>query len=307
MRGVVFHVISCIFESGSVGARRSGKCADPVPIGSLAVRRPTVRLVTKLQMIGGGKMAEALLGGMVAKGWATTADLHVVEPVPSRRAELAGALPGISVGDEPVAGIDAVIAVKPDVVPAVLPALADAAVQRVLSIAAGVRIDAIEAGLGAATVVVRCMPNTPALVGQGAAAIAGGTAATGDDLEWASEILSSVGTVVTVAEADLDAVTGLSGSGPAYVFNLAEALIAAGIAEGLDPDIADSLTRQTLLGAATLLSESGIDPAELRSNVTSPGGTTAAGLAVFAEADLAGLVGQVVRAATERSRELGAG
>ncbi len=110
---------------------------------------------------------------------------------------------------------------------------------------------------------------------------------------------------MTVDEADLDAVTGLSGSGPAYVFHLAEALIAAGIAEGLDPEVADSLTRQTLLGAATLLSESGEDPAVLRADVTSPGGTTAAGLAVFAEADLVALVARVVRAATERSRELG--
>jgi pyrroline-5-carboxylate reductase len=150
------------------------------------------------------------------------------------------------------------------------------------------------------------MPNTPALVGQGAAAIAGGVHADDADLEWASSILSAVGLVVTVDEADLDAVTGLSGSGPAYVFHLAEALIAAGIAEGLAPDTADALARQTLLGAATLLSESGEDPAVLRTNVTSKGGTTAAGLAVFAEADFVGLVADVVRAATDRSRELGA-
>jgi pyrroline-5-carboxylate reductase len=196
--------------------------------------------------------------------------------------------------------------VKPDVVPAILPGLADAGVRRVLSIAAGVRTGAIEAGLGAGAVVVRCMPNTPALVGQGAAAVAAGSHASTDDLDWAAGILSAVGLVVTVDEPELDAVTGLSGSGPAYVFLLAEGLIAAGIAEGLEPETADALARQTLLGAATLLSRSGEDPAVLRTNVTSKGGTTAAGLAVFAEAGFLDLVADVVTAAAERSRELGA-
>ena len=259
----------------------------------------------KLQMIGGGKVAEALLGGLVDCGWAPAEELHVVEPAPQRRALLKAVHPSISIGTEPVARTDAVIAVKPDVVAAVLPGLAKAEVTRVLSVAAGVRTEVIEAQLPAGTKVVRCMPNTPALVGKGAAAIAKGAAAGPDDLDWAAGILAAVGIVEIVDETDLDAVTGLSGSGPAYVFHLAEALRAAGIAEGLAPEVADALTRQTLLGAATLLSESGEDPAVLRSNVTSPGGTTAAGLAVFAEADLIELVGRVVRAATERSRELG--
>jgi pyrroline-5-carboxylate reductase len=256
-------------------------------------------------MIGGGKMAEALLGGLIEKGWAAAEELHVVEPVEARRTELTAALPGLSIGDAPIDGVDAVIAVKPDIVAAVLPALAAADVSRVVSIAAGVRVAAIEAGLGAGSTVVRCMPNTPALVGRGAAAIAGGKNVTDDDLDWAAGILSAVGMVVSVTEVELDAVTGLSGSGPAYVFHLAEGLIAAGIAEGLAPDVADALVRQTLLGAATLLVESGEDPAVLRADVTSPGGTTAAGLAVFADADLVGLVGRVVAAATARSRELG--
>ncbi len=256
-------------------------------------------------MIGGGKMAEALLGGLIETRWARADELHVVEPADDRRAELAVRLPGLSIGDEPLDEIDAVIAVKPDIVPLVFPALVAARVPRVLSIAAGVRTATIEAGLGAGPAVVRCMPNTPALVGRGAAAIAGGTAATDDDLAWAAAILSAVGTVVTVTEPELDAVTGLSGSGPAYVFHLAEGLVTAGIAEGLAPDVADALVRQTLLGAATLLVESGEDPAVLRANVTSPGGTTAAGLAVFADDDLIGLVGRVVAAATARSRELG--
>ena len=215
------------------------------------------------------------------------------------------AAPGVSVSSEPVSGTAAVIAVKSDVVAEVLPGLAAAGTPRVLSIAAGVRTGAIEAGLPAGTPVVRAMPNTPALVGEGAAAIAPGSAATPDDLAWARGILEAVGTVVVVEEADLDAVTGLSGSGPAYLFRLAEALRAAGVAQGLDPATADALTRQTLLGAATLLAESGEDPGRLRENVSSPGGTTVAGLAVLDEADLMDLIDRVVDAATRRSRELG--
>ena len=259
----------------------------------------------KLQMIGGGKMAEALLGGLIRDGWAAVDAIHVVEPADERRVVLTGVHPGLSVGDAPIDGVDAVIAVKPNIVDAVLPGLRAAGVKRVLSIAAGITTAAIEAGLPAGTAVVRCMPNTPALVGEGMAAIAAGRAAADADLDWAASILSAVGRVVTVAEADLDAVTGVSGSGPAYVFHLAEALTAAGIAEGLTPEVADTLTRQTLLGAATLLSESGEDPARLRINVTSPNGTTQAGLEVFAANDFTGLVAAVVGAAAARSRELG--
>lgn len=268
---------------------------------------PGVNDSIRLQIIGGGKMAEALVGGLVANGWAPADGLHVVEPVDERRVELAAAVPGLRVGAAPVEAADVVIAVKPDIVPAALDGLAGTGVRRLVSIAAGVRCAAMEARLPEGTAVVRCMPNTPALVGQGAAGIAAGRAATADDLDWAASILGAVGTVVVVEEAELDAVTGLSGSGPAYVFHLAEALIAAGVAEGLDPATADALARQTLLGAATLLSETGEDPAVLRRNVTSPNGTTQAGLEVFAEADLMDLVARVVAAATERSRELGGG
>ena len=261
--------------------------------------------MARLQVIGGGKMGEALLVGLVASGWAEPGDLHVVEPDSARQEAVAVAAPGVWVSGRPDPGSDAVIAVKPDVVAAVLPALAAAGVGRVLSIAAGVRTDAIEAGLPAGTPVVRAMPNTPALVGKGAAAIAPGSAASPEDLDWARGILEAVGTVAVVSEADLDAVTGLSGSGPAYLFRLAEALRAAGTAQGLDSATADALTRQTLLGAATLLAESGEDPGRLRENVTSPGGTTAAGLAVLDDADFMGLIDRVVDAATKRSRELG--
>jgi pyrroline-5-carboxylate reductase len=165
----------------------------------------------------------------------------------------------------------------------------------------------MEAILGDDVPVVRVMPNTPSLVGEGAAAVAGGKAATDDDLGWASGILSAVGEVVVVDEDLLDAVTGLSGSGPAYVFLLAEALMDAGEAEGLPRDVAVALTEQTLLGAATLLRRSEESASKLRENVTSAGGTTAAGLAVFEAGDFRSMVRDVVAAATERSRQLGAG
>ena len=272
---------------------------------SLPARPLSMSGMARLQLIGGGKMGEALLAGLVASGWAQPGDLHVVEPDAARRDAIDAAAPGVSVSSNPIAGTDAVIAVKPDVVAAVVPALAAAGATRVLSIAAGVRTGAIEASLPAGTPVVRAMPNTPALVGQGAAAIAPGAAATSGDLEWARGILEAVGTVVAVDESDLDAVTGLSGSGPAYVFRLAEALRAAGIEQGLDATVADALVRQTLLGASTLLASSGEDPGRLRENVTSPGGTTAAGLAELDDGDFMDLIDRVVDAATRRSRELG--
>jgi len=262
-------------------------------------------VATRLQVIGGGKMGEALLGGLVADGWATPGELHVVEPDEDRRRVLADAVAGISCGEAPVADVDTLVAVKPHVVVDVCHELATLGVPRVLSIAAGGRTEAMEAGLGDDVPVVRVMPNTPALVGQGAAAVAGGRAATAADLEWATGILSAVGEVVVVEEALLDAVTGLSGSGPAYLFLLAEALIDAGEAEGLPRDVAVALTEQTLLGAATLLCRSDDPPATLRENVTSEGGTTAAGLAVFEAGGFRDLVRGVVAAATERSRELG--
>ncbi len=252
-------------------------------------------------------MGEALLGGLVADGWAAAGDLHVAEPDPARRDALLDAVPGLSVGPDPVGGVDTLVAVKPDVVPAVCEALAGLGTTRVLSIAAGVRLATFESILGAGVPVVRAMPNTPSLVGAGAAAIAPGAAAGPDDLDWAAGILSAVGTVQVVDESLLDAVTGLSGSGPAYVFLLAEALMDAGEAAGLPRDTAVALTEQTLLGAATLLRQSDDPPSTLRQNVTSKGGTTAAGLAVFEEGGFRDLVRDVVATAAERSRELGGG
>lgn len=260
--------------------------------------------MTDLVVVGGGKMGEALVGGLVGGGGWAVADITVVEPHGPRAEELARVFPGLTVVAEPVGAPAAIVAVKPQHVAAVCEALGALGVARVLSIAAGVRLATMEAVLPVGTAVVRAMPNTPALVGAGAAAIAAGAAAGPDDLAWAESILGSVGTVVRVSEAQLDAVTGLSGSGPAYVFLVAEALIDAGVLEGLPREVAAELVVATLRGAGELLA-TGSSPAELRAAVTSPGGTTAAGLQALESAAVRAAFAAAVTAATRRSRELG--
>lgn len=262
--------------------------------------------MTRLAVLGGGKMGAALVSGLLASGWATAEEILVVEPVAGRRDELAATYPGLGVAAEVPAGAEgAVVAVKPGDVEAACRALAGAGIGRVLSIAAGVTLARLESWLGEGVAVVRAMPNTPALVGCGAAAIAPGSAATEQDLGWAEEILSAVGEVERVPEKLLDAVTGLSGSGPAYVFLVAEALIEAGVANGLPRTVSETLTIQTLLGSARLLAESGERPEGLRAAVTSPGGTTAAGLAALEKRAVRAAFMEAVTAATERSRALG--
>jgi pyrroline-5-carboxylate reductase len=261
-------------------------------------------VTVKLAVVGGGRMGSALLGGLVTAGWAEAGALAIVEPVATRRDELAALHPGVQVSDAMVDAEGAVVAVKPGDVAAACGAVAGRAGQ-VLSIAAGVTISALEGWLPPGTPVVRAMPNTPALVGSGAAAIAGGTAARDDHLAWAEAILSAVGVVVRVPEKLLDAVTGLSGSGPAYVFLVAEALIDAGVLVGLPRDVSEQLAIQTLLGASRLLAESGDSAEVLRAAVTSPGGTTAAGLRVLEDRALRAAFLDAVTAATERSRQLG--
>ena len=254
-------------------------------------------------VLGGGGMGSALVGGLVASGRAPET-IAVVEPLAPRRADLEKLHPGVAVLDAAVDAEAAIVAVKPPDVEAACRAVAGRA-DRVLSIAAGVTIANLEAWLAPGTPVVRAMPNTPAMVGKGAAAIAPGTAAGDDDLAWAEEVLGAVGTVVRVPEKLLDAVTGLSGSGPAYVFLVAEALIDAGVLAGLPRVVSEALVVQTLLGAATLLAESGDSAETLRAAVTSPGGTTAAGLRVLEERAVRAAFLDAVTAATERSRELG--
>jgi pyrroline-5-carboxylate reductase len=262
--------------------------------------------IPQLQVIGGGKMGEALLAGLLSAGWAAVDDVRVVERLPGRAAELRERFPGLDVGDDVADARGHVVAVKPGDVETACRALAAAGSSaRVLSIAAGVTLSRLEAALAAGTPVVRAMPNTPALVGAGAAAIAGGTSAGAADLDWADEVLAAVGTVARVDEHLLDAVTGLSGSGPAYVFLVAEALVDAGVLVGLPRATSSALATQTLLGAARLLAESPEGPEALRAAVTSPGGTTAAGLRALESAGVRAAFLDAVVAATDRSRELG--
>lgn len=258
----------------------------------------------KLQLVGGGRMGEALLRGLLSAGWAEPSELAVAEVVPARREQLAQLFPGVTVGDRAVAAQGVVLAVKPADVPAACAAAVAAGAGRVLSIAAGVRLASLEQAAGEGVAVVRAMPNTPALVGAGMAAIAGGSSATEDDLAWAEEVLGAVGDVVRVGEHQLDAVTGLSGSGPAYVFLVAEALIDAGVHAGLPRDVSERLATGTLLGAARLLAESADGPEALRAAVTSPAGTTAAGLRELERAGVRAAVIDAVLAATQRSRDL---
>jgi len=256
-------------------------------------------------------MGAALVGGLLDGGWEADA-LSIAEIDGERRVALEQQFPKVRVVPSAawaVADADVVVvAVKPADVAATLET-ASAALgvdTLVVSIAAGVTIATLEA-LVPQRPVVRAMPNTPALVGIGASAIAGGNAATAEHLDVAERLLGTVGIVVRVGEPMLDAVTGLSGSGPAYVFMVAEAMIEAGVLVGLARDIATKLVVQTVLGSATLLARDATGPEALRAAVTSPGGTTAAGLRELEAHGLRAALLDAVSAATARSRELGGG
>ncbi|MEY2401921.1 MAG: pyrroline-5-carboxylate reductase [Ilumatobacteraceae bacterium] len=257
----------------------------------------------RLAVVGGGNMGAALVGGLIAAGWAET-DLAVVEVAGPRREALTMMFPGVTVSEAVPPCEAALIAVKPyDAVDAAKAAV-EAGAKRLLSIAAGVSVDTLQEACGDGVAVVRSIPNTPALLGKGAAAMCGGPYATDDDLDWAEDILGAVGTVARVPEPLLDAVTGLVGSGPAYLFLVAEALTDAGVLAGLTRPVADALVRQLFVGSAAMLAELG-DPVALRAMVTSPGGTTAAGLRVLEEHGTRSALLEAVFAATSRSQELG--
>jgi pyrroline-5-carboxylate reductase len=262
-------------------------------------------MAPKLVVVGGGKMGSALLAGLVAGGWAPVGDLAVSEPDEGQRRRLSDAHPGLLVSDGPVAAESAVLAVKPDVAEAVARTLAAVGITRVLSIVAGLSTARIEDALHPGAVVVRAMPNTPALVGAGVAGMSGGIAATAADLDWAEGILGSVGSVVRLPERQLDAVTGVSGSGPAYIYLVAEALIDAGVTAGLSRHVSQQLVVGTVLGSARMMAETGKDPGTLRAEVTSPGGTTAAAVRTLEFKAVRSAFIEAVAAATERSRQLG--
>ncbi len=250
-------------------------------------------------------MAEALLTGLLARGVHEPSEVRVVEVSAERRRELEQRFPGMDVGSQPVPCDGLVLATKPGDVVGALEAAAAAGVSRVLSIAAGVTLETLEVAAGDGVAVVRAMPNTAALVGAGAAAICAGRNAVEADVGWAMQTLGAVGIVELVPESLMDAVTGLSGSGPAYLFLVAEALIEAGVSAGLPRDVADRLTRQTILGAGRLLENPDVSPEELREAVTSPGGTTADGLRALEDRAVRSAFVDAVAAAAARSAELG--
>ncbi|KPK16696.1 MAG: pyrroline-5-carboxylate reductase [Myxococcales bacterium SG8_38] len=263
-----------------------------------------------IAFIGAGNMASAIIRGLVATSTVPAERILAADPEEERLQFLESKL-GIRVTKDNTRAVHeasvVVLAVKPQTFPQVLPVVS-AALDRqtlVISIAAGISTRLIERALPEGTRVVRTMPNTPALVGAGATAIAGGAHATDRDLALAETLFRSVGIAVTVPEDQIDAVTGLSGSGPAYVFAMVEALRDAGTAEGLPEETALRLASQTVFGAARLLLEEKESPEVLRQRVTSPGGTTRAGLDALEAAGFADALRGAVRAATRRSVELG--
>ena len=262
--------------------------------------------------IGGGNMARSLIGGLVARGTAAGA-IRVAEPVEVLRTGLASDFGVVTTDDNAQATRGAglwVLAVKPQVLRAVCEALAPIAQAErpmVVSIAAGITAGQLQRWLGGGVAVVRTMPNTPALLGAGVTGLFASPEVPADGRARAQALLEACGRTVWIDdEAQMDAVTAASGSGPAYIFLLAEAMEAAAIAEGLPADAAATLVRQTVLGAARMLTESGEDPAELRRRVTSPGGTTQAAVETFEAGGLRALVADAIHNATVRGRELSA-
>lgn len=263
--------------------------------------------------LGAGKMATALARGFVAAQVVTPKQIIASDMLEVARTAfgetLKGAITTTSNRDVVKRSQVVVLAVKPDQVDAVLTEVRPSFTEEhlLISIAAGVTLARLQTALGEAARIVRVMPNTPALVGAAACGFALGRQATADDARQVQQLLSAVGTAYQVKESLLDAVTGLSGSGPAYVFLMIEALSDAGVAAGLPRDVATKLAAQTLLGSAKMVLETGLHPGALKDMVTSPGGTTIEGLHELEKAGVRGALINAVRAASEKSKKLGQG
>lgn len=262
-----------------------------------------------ITFIGGGNMARSLIGGLVQKGFAPSA-IRVSEPLAAGRDALAADF-GVNVfsdNGEACAGADLVVlAVKPQVMPAVASALAPSLGHRplVVSIAAGIPVAALQQWLGQQIPIIRCMPNTPALVHLGTSGLYASPLVNDEQKALAEQLFNAVGIAVWLqAEIEIDAVTALSGSGPAYFFLLMEAMQSAGEALGLSPATARQLTLQTALGAATMAAQSDVGPDELRRRVTSPAGTTEKAIEAFMAGELPALVARAMTAADTRAREM---
>jgi pyrroline-5-carboxylate reductase len=264
----------------------------------------------ELIIVGGGRMGSALAEGLLSARWCEPGQLAIVERSREQREVLTEGFTGVAVLASlelghvgPGTGI--VLCVKPDHAEGAARLCAAVGVTRLLSVVAGLSTARIEAAFAGPVAVVRSMPNTPVLVRKGVSAIAGGSHVTAGDLDWAESILGAVGTVVRVTEKNIDAVTGLSGSMPAYLFLVVESLIDAGVHQGLSRDVSRQLVIGTFEGSAALLVQTGESPEELRAQVTSPGGTTAAGLRMLEGRAVRAAFLEAVAAAAERSRQLG--
>jgi pyrroline-5-carboxylate reductase len=265
----------------------------------------------RIAFIGAGNMASALIEGLISAGTWSAQHITAADVRADALASLEQRHAVRTTTDNTAAVRDAdvvVLCTKPQVLPAILLELQPyiGVDKLVISIAAGVPAAVIESQLGENARLVRAMPNTPALVQAGATAIAAGKRATSADLDLAETVFRSVGVVERVPEALMDAVTAVSGSGPAYVFLLVEALSSAGVRVGLAEATAATLAAQTVFGAGKLLHESGEPPATLRARVSSPGGTTVAGIEQLEQRDFRGTIAAAVQRATDRARELGA-
>jgi pyrroline-5-carboxylate reductase len=263
-----------------------------------------------IAFLGSGNMAEALVKGLLRAHVADPAEIICTDRRAERGPELTHRYGVRFQKDNLAAAAEAsivVLSVKPQAMNKLLEEIKPALDQSklVISIAAGVPIEAIERKVGHGVRIIRTMPNTPALVGAGATALAPGEHATEDDLTQARALFEAVGMAVVVEEPLLDAVTGLSGSGPAYIFLIIEALADGGVKAGLARDQAQELAAQTVLGSAKLLIETGEHPGRLKDQVTSPGGTAIAGLHTLEAGGLRTTLMDAVEAATNRSRELG--
>ncbi|MHC4982479.1 MAG: pyrroline-5-carboxylate reductase [Planctomycetota bacterium] len=263
----------------------------------------------ELGVIGAGNMAEAVLRGVLANNVLPHGTIVASDPMFKRRQNMTNNL-GVSCVEDnlvPAACPRVLLAVKPQIIGEVLAGIAEAvgAETTVISIAAGVTSQFIDEHLAGRGRIVRVMPNTPMLVGAGTSAIARGPRAGDEEIKWTERLFSACGKTVVVAEELMDAVTAVSGSGPAYFFYFIEAMIEAGVAEGLDRDVAADLAAQTCAGAAKLMAETAERPEVLRARVTSPGGTTQAAIKTLDDAGVRDALIRAVRAAAERSRELG--
>ena len=292
---------------------RTGSLAYHGSAGNLPIRprRPSLaELQLSIGFIGAGRMATALAQGCVQSELVASSQVLAFDPSEEACRSFAERVPGVrltSNGEVLTSANMVFLAVKPQVMNNVLQEIAPHVEARhlLVSIAAGITIDMLSSSLPQGTRLVRVMPNTPCLIGLGASCFSLGPNATREDGLVVKQILESVGIAFEVEEKDLDAVTGLSGSGPAFVYTLIEALTSGGVEQGLEPELAQKLAVQTIRGAAGMVLETGQTPSDLRNQVTSPGGTTLAGLEKLKELAGADAFRAAVEAATKRSVELG--